>query len=436
MTQIKRKMLLVDTNQALEQERQIWQQRLQQRHFDLSSLTDISQALASKFNLQEVIELALPAVVAIIGSEAVIFWLADDEQTSLRHHVTYRAGHFNYQDTRCLLFGEGIIGQAVMSRNSRLVQNGTVEPDFIFDAHTQFLSKQSVMVIPLHQGEKVIGALELINKLEGEFTAYDQALAETLASSFAISISNVRLFDSLQQRMADLEEQNQELDAFAHTVAHDLVNPLNHIIGFADVLTGRSELPPAEETVTYLTYISRAAHKMMDIINSLMLLAGIRQKQVILEALDMDQVVTEAEKRLQPMIEQFQAQIVKPDKWPVGYGYAPWVEEVWVNYLSNAMKYGGNPPHITIGATVQKDNTVRYWVRDEGAGLSEEECKKLFVPFTRLGHVKVQGYGLGLSIVQRIIERLNGQVGVESEPGKGSIFSFTLPGEGQMLVEK
>jgi K+-sensing histidine kinase KdpD len=429
MTRIGRKMLLVESDQILEQERQIWQQQLQQRHFDLSSLTDISQALASKFNLQEVIELALPAVVSIIGSEAVTFWLADRVQTTLTHHVTYQAGHFNYQDTPCLLFGEGSIGQAVAVRTSRLVHNAAKEPDVTADGHARLILKRDMMILPLHQGEKVMGVLELINKLEGEFTAYDQALAETLASSFAIAIANVRLFDSLQDRMAELEEQNQELDAFAHTVAHDLVNPLNHIIGFADVLTGRLDLLPLEETKSYLTYISRAAHKMMDIIQSLMLLAGIRQKQVIFEAIDMELVVAEAEKRLQPMIEEFQAQIVKPDKFPVSYGYAPWIEEVWVNYLNNAIKYGGRPPQLILGATVQKDKTVRFWVQDNGAGLSEEESTKLFIPFTRLGHVKVPGYGLGLSIVQRIIERLNGEVGVESEPGKGSVFYFTLPGE-------
>jgi two-component system sensor histidine kinase/response regulator len=112
----------------------------------------------------------------------------------------------------------------------------------------------------------------------------------------------------------------------------------------------------------------------------------------------------------------------------VAVGYAPWVEEIWVNYISNAIKYGANPPHIEIGADPQTDGEVlRFWVRDHGPGLTPEQAAQLFTPFVQLHQVKATGYGLGLSIVQRIAERLGGTVGVESQPGQGSLFFFTLP---------
>ena len=102
--------------------------------------------------------------------------------------------------------------------------------------------------------------------------------------------------------------------------------------------------------------------------------------------------------------------------------------EVWVNYISNALKYGGTPPHVELGATVRRENgQVRFWVRDDGPGIEPDEIAKLFTPFQRLGEIPVQGYGLGLSIVRRIVERLDGQVGTESEIGRGSTFWFTLP---------
>jgi two-component system sensor histidine kinase/response regulator len=101
---------------------------------------------------------------------------------------------------------------------------------------------------------------------------------------------------------------------------------------------------------------------------------------------------------------------------------------VWANYISNAIKYGGRPPHIELGATAQDDGMVRFWVRDNGAGLTPEEQTRLFIPFTRLDQVQVKGHGLGLSIVRRIVGKLGGQVGVESQVGQGSVFSFTLPG--------
>jgi len=119
-----------------------------------------------------------------------------------------------------------------------------------------------------------------------------------------------------------------------------------------------------------------------------------------------------------------------PDEWPLAVGYGPWIEEVWANYINNAIKYGGEPPCVRLGATAQPDGTIRFWVSDNGAGLSEEEQARLFTPFTRLDQVRARGYGLGLSIVRRIMDRLGGEVGVESRDGEGSVFSFVLPAAG------
>jgi two-component system sensor histidine kinase/response regulator len=122
--------------------------------------------------------------------------------------------------------------------------------------------------------------------------------------------------------------------------------------------------------------------------------------------------------------------MVVPDTWPAALGYGLWVEQVWVNYISNAIKYGGRPPRVELGAEAQPDGMVRFWVRDNGSGLMPEARARLFVPFTQPAHLHGKGHGLGLSIVRRIVDRLGGQVGVESEgvPGRGSVFSFTLPG--------
>jgi two-component system sensor histidine kinase/response regulator len=101
---------------------------------------------------------------------------------------------------------------------------------------------------------------------------------------------------------------------------------------------------------------------------------------------------------------------------------------VWVNYLSNALKYAGQAPRIELGATEQ-EATVRFWVRDYGPGIAPEDQARLFTPFTRLDQVKVKGHGLGLSVVQRIMDKLDGRAGVESDgvPGEGSLFYFELP---------
>jgi signal transduction histidine kinase len=112
---------------------------------------------------------------------------------------------------------------------------------------------------------------------------------------------------------------------------------------------------------------------------------------------------------------------------------------VWVNYVSNALKYGGRPPHLEFGGEllpiVSNSNVItsrpaRFWVKDNGPGLTPEEQARLFTPFERLSQVKVSGHGLGLSIVKRIVEKLGGTVGVESAAGHGSTFYFTLPAIG------
>ena len=202
-----------------------------------------------------------------------------------------------------------------------------------------------------------------------------------------------------------------------------------------------SETISAEAVRAYAQGIAKGAAKMENIITNLLLLASARRMDVEMQPLDMAQVVDGALERLVNVVEQSHAEIVLPQTWPVALGYAPWVEEVWVNYLSNALKYGGDSdkgiaPYIEVGfdetpVLSGKDETavaqIRFWVRDNGKGLTPKEQKQLFMPFERLDQVRIKGHGLGLSIVRRIVEKLEGEVGVESKVGQGSLFYFTLP---------
>jgi signal transduction histidine kinase len=233
----------------------------------------------------------------------------------------------------------------------------------------------------------------------------------------------------LRQYTTELQARNEELDAFAHTVAHDLKNPLGALTGIAEILEDSHATLSPQELTGYLQAIARSGRKANAIIEELLLLAGLRYHEVPLMPLDMAEIVSEVQQRLESMIDEYQADIILPSTWPLALGYGPWIEEVWVNYLSNAMKYGGRPPRLELGATVQPDGLVRFWVHDNGPGLKPEEQVKLFTPFTRLQQTQIKGHGLGLSIVQRIVEKLGGQTGVESEgvPGRGSTFYFTLP---------
>lgn len=229
----------------------------------------------------------------------------------------------------------------------------------------------------------------------------------------------------LHRQAADLRSRNEELDAFAHTVAHDIKSPLAAISGYVGLLqqTGGAAAPQRG----VLENMQRLSQKTLDIVDALLLLASTRKEEVTLQPLPMAAIVAEALNRSLGEAAERAALVHLPDHWPDALGYAPWVEEVWVNYLNNALKYGGAPPEITLGATALPDGRARFWVRDNGVGLSADEQRQLFTPFTRLNPQQASGVGLGLSIIKGIMEKLGGEAGVESQTGQGSLFYFILP---------
>jgi signal transduction histidine kinase len=253
---------------------------------------------------------------------------------------------------------------------------------------------------------------------------------EEVLARVEIHIALMNLQRQLQQANRELQKRLEELDAFAHTVAHDLKNPLTRIIGYAELLEGEFDTLPEEDLHGFVGIIARGGRKMENIINELLLLASVREGEVESQPLDMSDIVDEAQRRLSHMIEESKARIILPESWPAALGHGPWVEEVWLNYISNAIKYSGREPRLELGGAVEPGGTARFWVRDNGPGLSEEDQGRLFAPFTRLHQVRAEGHGLGLSIVRRIVNKLGGRAGVESQVGKGSVFYFTLPSAG------
>jgi two-component system, sensor histidine kinase and response regulator len=227
---------------------------------------------------------------------------------------------------------------------------------------------------------------------------------------------------------SQLQASNNELNAFAHTVAHDLKNPLATIMLTADITERYLKQGNVEKSCHTLSALRNGVHKLDNIIDELLLLSSVRKETVVKSPLIMDRIVAQALLRLQRMNEQFAVTVDAPASWPRALGYAPWVEEVWVNYLSNGIKYGGAPPALVLGADNLPNGRVCFWVQDNGPGIEAAKLDNLFVEFTRLEQTRAQGHGLGLSIVKRIVEKLDGEVGVASTPGEGSRFYFVLPG--------
>jgi signal transduction histidine kinase len=329
---------------------------------------------------------------------------------------------------------QGVEDLATLARRSPMQQS----------LHTMGI--RSYVVAPLFVQGELVGTLHLEATQPRAFIPDHIVIATEVAVLLAVAIRQTRLYEraqreiaerkraqeALRQRSLQLEERNAELDAFAHTVAHDLKTPLTTLVGFGDLLEENFTTMPKDQLRQSLQMIGESGRKMNNIVDELLLLASIREiKEIEMQTLNMAHLVAEAQERLIYMIEEHQAEITlspaRGETWPVAQGYGPWVEEVWTNYLSNAIKYGDRPPRIECGATLQQDGFVRFWVRDNGPGLTPEEQDRLFTPFERLHQVRAKGHGLGLSIVKRIVEKLGGQAGVESEVGQGSTFWFALP---------
>jgi len=234
---------------------------------------------------------------------------------------------------------------------------------------------------------------------------------------------------TLRAQQKILKQQNSELEAFAHTVAHDLKNPLGAVIGLSSTLLESLDEWSKPQVLESLEIIDMASHKMSDIINSLLLLSSARSQTVVMKPINMEQMVQDIQNNIAPLIKEHEGQITMATTWPNAKGHADWIWEVWANYISNGLKYGGKPPKLELGATQEDNGYVKFWVRDNGVGLDAEEQKHLFVPFTRITQARIQGHGLGLSIVRRIVEKCGGKVGVESQKQKGSLFYFTLPND-------
>jgi two-component system sensor histidine kinase/response regulator len=233
--------------------------------------------------------------------------------------------------------------------------------------------------------------------------------------------------NQLTRQAIELQNRNAELDQFAHTVAHQVQGLLGQIIGYGSFMEMTQKEKLDNEGRLALKHILQSGHKMNNVLSEILLLASVGREEVEMIPLDMKRVVAEARKRLIFEINEHDAQINQIEFWPTAVGYPSWIEEVWVNYISNGLKYGGSPPVLELGAMVSEDHTVCFWVKDNGSGISEADQLRLFKTHTRLNPQRTRGEGLGLSIVRRIVEKCGGEVGVNSQLGEGSTFWFTLP---------
>lgn len=234
----------------------------------------------------------------------------------------------------------------------------------------------------------------------------------------------------LRSYAAELEAINEELDAYSHTIAHDLKVPITSIIGFLDLLDYTLDIDPARAK-SYIDHIRRSSQKSIEMIRQLLYMARLRNAEEHIELINVNAIIEEVCARFESQIAEQNIEIIIEAPLLAGMGHAPWLEEVFANLIGNAIKYMGDDnqnPQIIIRSQAD-EKWIYYEIIDNGVGIKEEDQNKLFELFSRVNMIKREGFGLGLSIVHRIITKLGGQVGVKSELGHGSTFWFSLQAE-------
>jgi len=233
--------------------------------------------------------------------------------------------------------------------------------------------------------------------------------------------------DQMRELNTELESRNRDLDAFARTVAHDLKNPLTTVVGMADLLLDDPRLASSEETRDHMRSILESGERATEIIDGLLLLHGIHHETHVLELVDADATVDTALETMSKTIEENNAVVTRSGSMLPVVGYRPWLTQVWINLIGNAIKYGGSPPTVDLAAHPTPDGMVRFEVKDNGAGIASVDHARVFREYERGSSTSVEGHGLGLAIVNRVVSRLDGDTGIDDADDGGSVFWFTVP---------
>jgi signal transduction histidine kinase len=308
----------------------------------------------------------------------------------------------------------------------------TLEPEML--ASSQLLRDmraRTVLAVPVRSEGEIIAGFVVARLTRRPLEEREINLIETFADQAGIAIQNVRLFNEIQEKSAQLEVANRHKSEFLANMSHELRTPLNAIIGFSEVLLQGIFGDVNEKQREYLDDVLSSGKHLLSLINDILDLSKIEAGRMELElsrfslanALASGMTIV----RERAARHGIALAAVVPDDLPEVEADERKVKQILFNLLSNAVKFTPDGGRVDVTAVVE-GRDVRVNVRDTGIGIAAEDHEKVFEEFRQIGRERSrEGTGLGLTLTKRFIELHGGRIWFESEAGRGSVFSFTLP---------
>jgi len=296
---------------------------------------------------------------------------------------------------------------------------------------------RTILCVPMLREGVPIGVLTLTRSEVRSFTDKQIELVTTFADQAAIAIENVRLFDEIQDKSRQLEEASQHKSQFLANMSHELRTPLNAILGYTELMTDGAYGEPSENMLGVLKRLEANGKHLLGLINDVLDLSKIEAGQLVLELSDycIQDIAQTVRSTLEPLAadKKLAFKVDVASQLPPGHGDGRRLTQVLINLVGNAIKFT-DIGEIAIKAEAH-NGSFHVSVRDTGPGISSADQARLFQEFQQADNAitrKKGGTGLGLAISKRIIEMHGGRIWVESQPGQGSTFTFTLP----VIVER
>jgi len=405
---------------------------------ELRALGEVGQAVSSTLDLETVLSTIVSHAVQLSGTNGGVIYEYEEAAENFLLRASYRMEESLVEALRGapIRLGEGATGRAAMIRAPVQVPDTLDEREYTGVRLRPMLARlgyRSVLAVPLLREQRILGALTVWRKEAGSFSPEIVNLLQTFATQSALAIQNARLFREIEDKSRQIEAANRHKSEFLANMSHELRTPLNAIIGFSEVLQEKLFGELNEKQAEYTDDILTSGRHLLSLINEILDLSKVEAGRMELEpsTFDLPLAIENARIFVRERATKHGINLdVNIDERLGDYvGDERKIKQILLNLLSNAVKFTPEGGRISITAN-KTDNGAEISVSDTGIGIAPEDRAKIFEEFRQVGgdyaH-KTEGTGLGLTLAKKFVELHGGKIWVESEVGKGSTFSFTLP---------